>query len=84
MCAYLHQTALEIMSLFVGLVDDLHMKNSPQKVEKNEILAARALCKIYMKNAIAFSQSDVCNFFMYTIKPQIWLLCEFGSGTMIA
>ena len=84
MCAYLHQTALEIMSLFFGLVDDLHMKNSPQKVEKNEILAARALFRIYMKNAIAFSQSDVCNFFMYTIKPKIWLLFEFGSGTMIA
>ena len=84
MCAYLHQTALEIMSLFVGLVDDLHMKNSPQKVEKNEILAARALFRIYMKNEIAFSQSDVCNFFMYTINPQIWLMFEFGSGTMIA
>ena len=43
MCAYLHQTALEIMSLLVSLVNDLHMKNSPQKVEKNEILAARAI-----------------------------------------
>ena len=43
MCAYLQQTALEIMSLFVGLADDLHMKNSPQEVEKNEILAARAI-----------------------------------------
>ena len=43
MCAYLHQTALEIMSLLVSLVNDLHMKNSPQKVEKNEILATRAI-----------------------------------------
>ena len=44
MCAYLHQTALEIISLLVGLVNDLHMKNSPQKVEKNEIFgSARAI-----------------------------------------
>ena len=53
------------MSLLVSLVNDLHMKNSPQKyVKKDEILAARALIRIYMKNAIVFSQSDMRNFFM--------------------
>ena len=83
MCTYLHHTALEITSLPVSHVDDLHTKNSPQSV-KNEILAARALFRIYMKNAIVFSQSDARNFFMYKIKPQIWLLFEFGSGTLIA
>ena len=62
-CAYLHQIALEIMSLLVSLVNDLHMKNSPQKyVKKDEILAAPI--RIYMKNAIVFSQSDMRNFFM--------------------
>ena len=84
MCAYLHHTALEITSLPVSHVNDLHTKNSPQSVKKNEILAARALFRIYMKNAIVFSQSDARNFFMYKIKPQIWLLFEFGSGTLIA
>ena len=79
----MHHTALEITSLPVSHVDDLHKKNSPQSV-KNEILAARALFRIYMKNAIVFSQSDARNFFMYKIKPQIWLLFEFGSGTLIA
>ena len=79
----MHYTALEITSLPVSHVDDLHKKNSPQSV-KNEILAARALFRIYMKNAIVFSQSDARNFFMYKIKPQIWLLFEFGSGTLIA
>ena len=49
MCAYLHHTALEIMSLPVSRVNDLHTKNSPQSVKKNEILAARALFRIYMK-----------------------------------
>ena len=83
MCTYLHHTALEITSLPVSHVDDLHTKNSPQSV-KNEILAARALFRIYMKNAIVFSQSDARNFFMYKIKPQIWLSFEFGSGTLIA
>ena len=43
MCAYLHHTALEIMSLPVSHVNDLHTKNSPQSVKKNEILAARAI-----------------------------------------
>ena len=58
------------MSLFVSLADDLHMKNSPQKyVKKDEILAAPI--RIYMKNAIVFSQSDMRNFF--TIKPQFGL-----------
>ena len=61
------------MSLPVSLVYDFHMKNWPQKVKKDEILAAHALFRIYMKNAIVFSQSDARNFFMYTIKPQIWL-----------
>ena len=42
MCTYLHHTALEITSLPVSHVDDLHTKNSPQSV-KNEILAARAI-----------------------------------------
>ena len=79
----MHHTALEITSLPVSHVDDLHTKNSPQSV-KNEILAARALFRIYMKNAIVFSQSDARNFFMYKIKPQIWLSFEFGSGTLIA
>ena len=79
----MHHTALEITSLPVSHVDDLRTKNSPQSV-KNEILAARALFRIYMKNAIVFSQSDARNFFMYRIKPQIWLLFEFGSGTLIA
>ena len=79
----MHHTALEITSLPVSHVDDLHTKNSPQSV-KNEILAARALFRIYMKNAIVFSQSDARNFFMFRIKPQIWLLFEFGSGTLIA
>ena len=79
----MHHTALEITSLPVSHVDDLHTKNSPQSV-KNEILAARALFRIYMKNAIVFSQSDARNFFMYKIKPQIWLLLEFGSGALIA
>ena len=83
MCTYLHHTALEITSLPVSHVDDFHTKNSPQSV-KNEILAARALFRIYMKNAIVFSQSDARNFFMYKIKPQIWLLLEFGSGALIA
>ena len=55
--AYLHQIALEIMSLLVSLVNNLHMKNSPQKyVKKDEILAA--------PNAIVFSHSDMRNFFM--------------------
>ena len=79
----MHHTALEITSLPVSHVDDLHTKNSPQSV-KNEILAVRALFRIYMKNAIVFSQSDARNFFMYKIKPQIWLLFEFGSGTLFA
>ena len=79
----MHHTALEITSLPVSHVDDLHTKNSPQSV-KNEILAARALFRIYMKNAIVFSQSDARNFFMYKIKPQIWLSFESGSGTLIA
>ena len=56
-CAYLHQIALEIMSLLVSLVNDLHMKNSPQKyVKKDEILEA--------PNAIVFSQSGMHNFFV--------------------
>ena len=71
------------MSLPVSLVYDFHMKNWTQKVKKDEILAAHALFRIYMKSAIVFSQSDARNFFMYTIKPQIWLLFEFGGGTMI-
>ena len=79
----MHHTALKITSLPISHVDDLHTKNSPQSV-KNEILAARALFRIYMKNVIVFSQSDARNFFMYKIKPQIWLLFEFGSGTLIA
>ena len=50
-CAYLHQIALEIMSLLVSLVNDLHMKNSPQKyVKKDEIFgSARTNKNLYEK-----------------------------------
>ena len=54
------------------------MKNTPQKVKTDEILAACAhyfvictcvttLHSCYMKNALVFSQSDASKFFMYFI-----------------
>ena len=56
----------------------IYMKNTPQKVKTNEILAAFAhyfvictcvttLHSCYMKNALVFSQSDARKFFMYFI-----------------
>ena len=72
MCAYLHHTALEIMSLPVSHVNDLHTKNSPQSVKKNEILAARALFRIYMK-----MQSFLANQ-MHVIFSCIKLSLKFG------
>ena len=54
------------------------MKNTPQKVKTDELLAACAhyfvictcvttLHSCYMKNALVFSQSDARKFFMYLI-----------------
>ena len=56
----------------------IYMKNTPQKVKTDEILAACAhyfvictcvttLHSCYMKNALVFSQSDARKFFMYFI-----------------
>ena len=71
--AHLHQIAREIMSL-----DNYLNEKAPQKVQTNEILAARALFVIcirvttlhscYMKNAFVFSQRDALNFFVYIIE----------------
>ena len=46
------------------------MKNSSQKLKKDEVLVARTICNLhscYIKNSLIFSQSDVRKFFIYGI-----------------
>ena len=67
----LHQIAREIMLLFV---DKAHEKTS-QKVKKD--VHAKCTCNLHLcynfalllhENALIFSQSEGCNFFMFIIK----------------
>ena len=57
------------------------MKYASQKMKTEEILATCIICNLhlsYMKNALVFSQSEACNFFMYIIITDVlrrpWLL----------
>ena len=56
-------TDLQVRLFTPNCTRNLHMKNSPEKyVKKDDILEAPI--RIYMKNAIVFSQSDMRKFFM--------------------
>ena len=91
-CAYLHQIAPKIMSLLVSLVDDLHEKRTTESQDVRNFGSARAICNFHSCYNFALMLYEKCNrfepnrraqfLFRYIIKPQIWLLFEFGGGTM--
>ena len=66
----------------------IYMKNTSEKIKMEKVLVACLLFVLcihlttfhsrYMENALAFSQSDVRNFFMYPIKRLIRCVHAFN------